>query len=776
VITSGEALSSKLVKDYYLKLKVPLHNLYGPTEASIDVTSFECSSDSIAPNIPIGKPISNTEIYILDSLLNPVPVGIAGEIYIDGVGLARGYLNRPGLTAERFIPNPFGRGSRLYKTGDLGRYLFDGNIEFLGRNDYQVKLRGFRIELGEIERAIETAEAVQQAIVLCREDLPGQKRLVAYVVSRNKEDSGLIESLQSLCQSHLPDYMQPSQWVILDEMPLTSNGKVDRKKLPAPEGREGLGIYQAPEGEIEERLAKIWSDLLGVERISRTDNFFQVGGDSIVSIQLVSRARQQGMVFSVKQVFETPTLASLALHVKEDHSVLASQELAQGKAPLSPIQRWFFDQAPVEAHHYNQAMWVKSEETIDLDRLQHALKEVYHHHDAFRLRYKKGSEGWEQYYAEEESPLPWEVLEKCSQKDFGDICTDLQAGLNIEQGPLSRLIWFAEKKQLLWVIHHLIVDGVSWRILLEDLNLAYAGKALGSKSHSYRDWSESLSRYTPATTEYEYYQTQLQTISKLPTDYSYNGYTALRDVQNLNITFSEETTKQFLQKAHQSYGTQPDDLLLLALVQAAGDCFGKYELCLDLEGHGREDLGEHLDLTRTLGWFTSMHPIILTLLDPSDMDQSIKHIKEHLRHIPQKGVAYGILSKIQNSCSFVQGDILFNYLGQWSNTKRNEEAFFFGEEDTGLTISLDNPLSHPLVINGSVAQGRLGFHWSYSTHHYKRETIEKFSKAFKERLETLVDYCSEEKHFGYSPSDFPHVKLRGNQLDNLLKKIGNMKQ
>ena len=305
-------------------------------------------------------------MHILDEYLNPVPIGVVGEIYIGGVGLARGYINKPGMTADRFIPNPFRDGERLYKTGDLGRYLPDGNIEFLGRIDHQVKMRGFRIELGEIEGTIESSKKVRQAIVLCREDIPGQKRLVSYIVPKNKEETGLVDSLQSLCQSRLPDYMLPSQWVVLESLPLTPNGKIDRKALPAPEGREGMGAYEAPEGLIEERLAQIWSDLLGIEKISRKDNFFQIGGDSIVSIQLVSRARQQGMLFTVKQVFETPILSSLAYHVKEEEGSSIFQGLVKGEVPLSPIQDWYFKEEPANPHHFNQAMWIKCEDSIDI--------------------------------------------------------------------------------------------------------------------------------------------------------------------------------------------------------------------------------------------------------------------------------------------------------------------------------------------------------------------------------------------------------------------------
>ncbi len=786
VVASGDILSQETVKEFYSKINAQFDNLYGPTEASIDVTAYECQQDDrFSPSI--GRPIWNTQMYILDRQLNPVPIGVSGDIYIGGMGLARGYLHRPQLTAEKFIPNPFishaeavdARNLRLYCTGDLALYLPDGNIEFLGRRDDQVKLRGYRIELGEIGSAIANHPDVAQVEVIAREDEPGRKRLVAYVVPKNKNgtpfsNDALIADLRQSLHSALPEYMVPSFFMIMEQIPLTVNGKVDRKALPSPDpSLRSLGDeYVAPCNERERVLCEIWSAVLGIERVGIRDHFFRMGGDSIVSIQLVSKARQKGIKFSVKDVFTHPTveaLASVSEDAKASENLQALLGVVEGEVPLSPIQKWFFEQNPATVHHFNQVMWLKSDESIDLPRLQEALKVVYHYHDGFRLRYRKGAEGWVQYYAEG-SPLPWKIWQSGTEKSLGDVCTELQSSLNIEQGPLSQLLWVAETGQLLWVIHHLIVDGVSWRILLEDLNLAYAGEALGSKSHSYRDWSQSLSRYV-VKSDLEYYQAQLQDIPRLPTDYVYTGYIALRDVQGLNIAFSSQMTKQFLQKAHQSYGTQPDDLLLLALVLAVGDCFGQYQICVDLEGHGREELGEHLDLTRTLGWFTSLHPVILKLPEPSNMDQSIKHVKEHLRHIPQKGVSYGILSQIQKTCAFVQGDMVFNYLGQWSNSQRQDETFFFGEGDTGLSVSLDNPHVYPLAINGGVNQGQLEFHWTYSTRHYKAETIAKLSNAFKVRLEALIEYCSEEKYYGYSPSDFPYAKLSGKQLDKLFKRL-----
>jgi len=782
VVVSGDVLSQEVVKEFYSKLDSRLHNLYGPTEASIDVTSYHClENDCSIPSI--GKPIWNIQIYILDPQLNLVPIGVSGEIYIGGVGLARGYLNRPDLTAEKFIANPFfnqdwdldRKNLRLYCTGDLAQYLPDGNIEFLGRRDDQVKLRGVRIELGEIESVITGHEKVSQVVVLAREDQPGRKRLVAYIVPKTNEDITLIEDLRQYLNSKLPEYMVPSFFVCIDEIPLTSNGKVDRKALPSPDAfsKSLIDNYLAPRNERERQLSEIWSVVLGIEKVGIMDHFFRIGGDSIISIQLVSKARQKGIIFSVRDVFNYPTIEALASVVQdqgESGMFDAQQGRASGSVPLTPIQHWFFEQNPTVPHHYNQVMWIKSEETIDVDKLQSALKVIYNHHDGFRLRYRKGLEDWEQYYSEE-SELPWKVEPTWAEESLGDICTVLQSSLNIEDGPLSQLVWFAEKGQLLWIIHHLIVDGVSWRILLEDLNLAYAGKALSPKSHSYMDWSRSLSQYV-SMGEIEYYQTQLQAIPRLPSDYTYSGYVPLKDVKGLSIEFSKQTTKRFLQEAHQSFGTTPDDLLLLALIQAVGDCFGKYQLCLDLEGHGREDLGSNLDLTRTVGWFTCIHPVVLTLPEPFDIGQSIKHIKEHLRRIPQKGVCYGILNQIQKTYPLVRGDIVFNYLGQWQNIERKEETFFFIEGNTGLSASLDNPHSHPLAVNGGVNQGQLKFYWTYSTLHYKTETIEKLSKIFNERFEALIEYCTEGKHFGYSPSDFPYIKLDGRQLDNLLKKIG----
>jgi amino acid adenylation domain-containing protein len=314
VICSGEALSSQLQQRFFSRFAdAELHNLYGPTEAAIDVTYWVCQEDDITSSVPIGRPIWNTQVYVLDGGLEPVPVGVAGELYIGGVGLARGYLSRPGLTAERFVPSPYGEGERLYRTGDLVRWRPDGELEFLGRLDHQVKLRGYRIELGEIETVLSDHPAVRQGVVVAREDAPGDKRLVAYVVG---DDAAALETsdLRAHLKRGLPEYMVPSAFVVLDALPLTPNGKVDRKALPVPEGRPaGEAAYEAPRTPTEQALAEIWAEILRVERVGIHDNFFILGGHSLLATRVIMRTRDRlGMVLPLRTLFESPTIAQWA--------------------------------------------------------------------------------------------------------------------------------------------------------------------------------------------------------------------------------------------------------------------------------------------------------------------------------------------------------------------------------------------------------------------------------------------------------------------------------
>ncbi|HEX6715814.1 MAG TPA: amino acid adenylation domain-containing protein, partial [Pyrinomonadaceae bacterium] len=319
VICSGEALSTDVQESFFERLHAELHNLYGPTEAAVDVTYWKCAPDAQRRSVPIGRPIANTQMYVLDHAGQPVPVGVAGEIHIGGIGLARGYLNRSALTAERFVPDQFNQvpGARLYKTGDLGRYRADGAIEFLGRLDHQVKVRGHRIELGEIETALAAHPVVRDNVVIVREDQPDEKRLVAYLTAAGPNEVATVE-LRSYLSERLPEYMIPAFFIWLAQMPLTANGKLDRSALPAP-GRERPApetSYVAPRNPTEELLAGIWADVLGLDRVGVEDNFFVLGGDSIRSVRVLAQAREHGLDVSLQQLFRHQTIAALAREIK----------------------------------------------------------------------------------------------------------------------------------------------------------------------------------------------------------------------------------------------------------------------------------------------------------------------------------------------------------------------------------------------------------------------------------------------------------------------------
>ncbi|HEX8092018.1 MAG TPA: amino acid adenylation domain-containing protein, partial [Blastocatellia bacterium] len=409
VICSGEALPYELQEAFRSRLNASLLNLYGPTEASIDVTYWECKEHERRV-VPIGSPIANTRIYILDQNLHLVPPGITGELHIAGVGLARGYIHGPDLTAERFIPNPFGcePGSRLYKTGDLARHLPDGSIEYLGRLDFQVKIKGFRIELEEIESKLKDHPLIRDAVVIARNDgeagkarPAAERRLVAYAVTDGGQPISIGE-MRSHIKQALPEYMVPSAFVFLDGFPLTSSGKLDRLALPAPEGaRPRLqGAFVAPRNSSEKTLADIWAGLLNLETVGIHDNFFELGGDSILSIQVVGRANQAGLSLTAKQLFQYQTIAELAEVAEKSQPIQAEQGDVSGAVPLAPIQQWFFEQNFTNAQHWNQYVLLEATRPIDPSLLEEALRHVLAQHDALRSRFKETENGWEQVITE----------------------------------------------------------------------------------------------------------------------------------------------------------------------------------------------------------------------------------------------------------------------------------------------------------------------------------------------------------------------------------------
>jgi len=777
LIIGGEQLLQNDINDLLYK---NLYNEYGPTEITVACTAYKITENYKNNIIPIGKPITNTQIYILDRFGEYCVVGSIGEIYIGGIGLARGYLNKPSMTADKFIPNPFagrgiegyigdGEGSRLYRSGDLGRYLPDGNIEYVGRIDHQVKIRGYRVELGEIENAILEAPGVKQALVIVRGNESNQNRLLAYIVLEDESSQDdrhkLIKLIRNCCEEKLPDYMQPNQVMFIDAIPLTVNGKLDRDSLPKLDGREGMEVYQEPTGIYEEKLAKIWSELLGIEKISRNDNFFNLGGDSIISIQLVSRAKKEGIFLEVRQIFVTPTVKGLVENcIIKDIDKKKIHEKVIGEVELLSIQRWFFCNRK-NINHYNQAFWIVRKGEVELERLKESIREIRKHHDSFRLRYRQESNEWLQYYQDKAEECLFDIIDQeLTEEELNSRITELHKSLDIKNGPIDRLLW-VKGRGLLWIIHHLIVDGVSWRILLEDINNLYNDYNLGEKSNSYKDWSNYLNKHTDLEESSKYYNN----INYYGVNHDYKELTTV-EIYHKSISFTEDLTSRFIKKSHSSYNTSADDLLLLALLLSIGDVFGRYELTINLEGHGRESLNSEVDITRTIGWFTTLYPVELTIKNAEDIDKSIKEVKEHLRNIPDKGINYGIgkyLGKIKSH----NVDVLFNYLGQLDSGMREDNKFGFGNYPIGEAIG-DKTQDHLIEINGQVQRGVLELRWSYRNE-LREDTANKIMDRFKQRFIQIVDHCVNQNTIHFTPSDFDAENINQLEIDEIIMNMNN---
>ncbi|MEM7580965.1 MAG: condensation domain-containing protein, partial [Cyanobacteria bacterium P01_A01_bin.80] len=802
LLAGGDILSVPHV-DKFLRTvgNCKLINGYGPTEN----TTFTCSYQirkplSLDVSVPIGKPIANTQIYILDNYLQPLPIGVPGELCVGGDGLARGYLNRPELTEEKFISNPFDSAgsSRLYKTGDKARYLPDGNIEFLGRIDNQVKIRGFRIELSEIEVFLTQQPQVRDAVVIAREDKQGRKNLVAYVVSEEEQPSS--SELRSLLKDKLPDYMVPASVTFLKALPITPNGKVDRRALPEPEFEiNHLNEFVSPNTDTEKILVKIWCDVLLLETVSIHDNFFELGGDSIIGIQIVARANQAGLKLTPKQLFGYQTIAELATVAVTTTSQEAEQGKVTGVVPLTPIQHWFFERNLPEPHHFNQSVLLEVPFNIQSELLEQALQKLLYHHDALRLRFVEQDGKWQQYNSDVVGDgilLPKVDLSDLTQAEQSKVielkAEEIQRSLNLADGSLLSVVLFNLGKsspgRLLIVVHHLAVDGISWRILLEDLSRIYkqldSGNKiqLSAKTTSFKDWSIQLQEYALTQElhrEVDYWLDSGSLVTPLPLDFpgvvSENTVASSRIV---SVSLTQEQTRSLLQDVPRAYNTQVNDVLLSALVQNFAEWTGDDSLLVELEGHGREDLFENIDLSRTVGWFTSIFPISLRLPGIHHPGDVLKSIKEQLRSIPNKGIGYGILrylspdTSIKKQLSLLpQAQVSFNYLGQFDQNDLTSVGWRYARESSGSIHSSGGQRRHLLNVNGLVIGGKLQLEWKYSSAFHSQGTVENLANNYVKILLSIIDHCLSPEAGGYTPSDFPEFGLNQEALDEILAEL-----
>ena len=767
----------------YLKPKI-LINGYGPTEAVVTPMLWKVGADErcVPGYAPIGRPVGERSAHVLDADMNLVPRGVPGELYLGGAGLARGYLHRADLTAERFVADPFGApGGRLYRTGDLVQWSDDGQLEYLGRIDHQVKVRGFRIELGEIEAQMLLQPGVRQAVVVAAEG-QGGARLVGYVGA----DAGIdVSRLKQALGEALPDYMVPGTFVVLEKLPLNANGKIDRKALPAPEAAGADAPYEAPQGAIEAALAQSWVEVLGVARVGRQDNFFELGGDSILSLQIVARMRKAGWRITPRQLFERQTVALLATVAQAVQTgAQRPASLREGEVPLLPIQADFLGAKLPVPSHWNQAVLLQPRTPVELAALSKAFEAVVAHHDAFRLRFGRDGEGrWTQHYGASAHHPAHELLWVRQARDAQQIdalCDEAQRSLDIVNGPLLRALAIEVEdgsQRLLLAVHHLAVDGVSWRILLEDLGTACAqvlrGEAvvLPEKTSSYKDWSQALQTHAAQLAQDERERAHWQALAEVPAQLPCDrpqGAATTAEQASVELRLDKAATEALLKDAPAAYRTQVNDILLTALGRALCAWSGHERILVDLEGHGREDLFDGVDLTRTVGWFTSAFPVALAPL--GEPGTALMRVKESLRGIPGKGLGFGLLRQRGDAGTAAHAQVVFNYLGQFDGDFDAHALWTPAAEGMGVTVNEGAPMGHEFLVNGQVYAGELALRVMYSRARHDAASVQGWVDRFRQELLALIAHCTSglADAQGVTPSDFPLAALEAGALDALV--------
>ncbi|MER8187219.1 amino acid adenylation domain-containing protein [Kitasatospora sp. NPDC094015] len=807
VFCSGEALPGDVVDRWYAALpEVPLHNLYGPTEAAVDVTYHRTEPGTGV--VPIGRPVWNTRLYVLDAELRPVPVGVPGELYLAGVQLARGYLGRPGLTAGRFVADPFATGSRLYRTGDLVRWAPDGTVEYLGRTDDQVKVRGFRIELGEIEAALEALPGVVQAAVTARELTPGGARqLVGYLVPAPAD----AEALRTELARTLPEHMVPAVLMGLDALPLSLNGKLDRKALPAPAATGGEG-GRAARTEAERVLADLVAEVLGLSSVGVDDNFFSLGGDSISAIQLGSRARKAGFEITPRVVFERRTVARIAAVAEElraaDRPAAAPAEAAVGALPATPISSWLRERGGPIAR-FSQHTVVTLPAGVDHDRLAAALRALTEHHDALRIRLRVDEDGsWSQEIRPAADPAAGPALGRIAvAADELDAAAAVEREaavdrLDPERGTVLQAVHLDAGPdtpgRLVLAVHHLAVDGVSWRILLPDLRAAYEGRTLDPVGTSFRAWALGLAEAATGDAvraELPYWQAVLADgagplLGDRPLDPTRDTAATAR---RLRLTLPAGRTAPLLTTVPAAHRAGVDHVLLTGLAlallgrrRARHGQDARADLLLRLEGHGREDqLVPGADTGRTVGWLTSEFPARLDLAGV-DLDaaragtaaagRALALVKEQLRAVPDSGAGYGLLRHLDPvSGPALTGteepQLLFNYLGRFTATGADWTAAREAGDAVAAGADPALPAAHALEIGAFVHDGPDGAElavnlvWPHGV--LTEEAVREIAERWFEALDALAAYAAAPGAGGLTPSDVPLAAVTQGELDRL---------
>ncbi|ABE56809.1 Amino acid adenylation [Shewanella denitrificans OS217] len=775
LLTAGSTTDHTLVEKWWDKVRYI--NAYGPTETTVCASVFEVSATAWADlkqnnkPIPIGKAISNLRLDVLDSHLQQLPAGISGELYISGLGVSHGYLNQTGLTKQCFTQNPHMPELPMYKTGDLARRLADGNIEFLGRKDDQVKIRGYRIEPMEIEYQLLQLEQIADARVLVN-GKASQQYLSAYYIGVADDESIIRQALSST----LPKYMIPSTFTALRTFPMTPNNKVDSSALRQLSEQQKGGIISLPNSkDIEASITSIWKRILNINHINQTQSFIELGGDSIKAIQTVAELKKLGLKIKANHILQYPTIEQLSQHVT--YALQEDNIQVQGQVPLTPIQQWFFNHYQGDKNKFFQHALLSFTDKIHQATLQQAMQEVMKQHDSLRSSfvYDIDSKQWRQ-----------EVLTPNISIDFH--CIHLEkidhTLMAIHMNALANQNWLNKSTLLQGIIfkaetsddhvfllaHHLIVDTVSWWILLDDIEKSYqqllAGKKvdLGSKTSSLQQWSQQLHKFSKSETLQQERELWCQTDQALNSAFRFAPSKEQTDTDNISLVLSQSQTKALLrQNIHQ--GIAVHELVLTLHARAMANIFGANQYSVIIENHGREECFDTLDVSRTVGWFTSIYPLVLAQNKPCPLLLDIAKTKNILQQAPNKGLGYGVLNYLPNNKSITEtySNIMpqasFNYYGTFDRQSQRSRIVDVAKFDLP---ALRPPLQHVMDISGSIRGGQLHIELHYNNNrlatdlaqqwlaHINKELIDyihlkydkkmaKVEQAFEQKLQTGID-------------------------------------
>lgn len=754
-------------------------NEYGPTENTITTTALiGMDEDTISI---VGRPIDNHRVYIINKDENILPIGVEGEICASGIGLAAGYLDDYDLTQKKFIVSKFNVGERLYHTGDKGRWLTNGHIQLSGRIDNQVKIRGFRIEIDEIEKRLNENKRIDDAVVISRDDNNGNKILAAYLVSKEKLES---KEIREDLLKKIPEYMIPSYFINIESIPKMKNGKIDRVALTNKEIiSEKKDKVNGPRNKLEEKIAKVWSEILCLDSLDINDDFFVLGGDSIKAIQIVAGLKEFGIKLSVRNLLENPTISEVIKYIEYDENENID-EIITGEVDIMPIQRWFFDQRFEEKNHFNQSMLLHKKSGFNESYIKVIFDRLMEIHDALRMSFEIDNDKIFQFNREAQEDLyEFEIIDlKDSQNYENDMQTNierLQKSMDLRKNIIKvGLFKTLDGDELFISIHHLVTDGVSLRILLEDFMRMYsdleANKSFREikKTNSYKEWAAKLVKYANSTeflNESKYWiDNELQEVETLK-NYVEVEEDLIEDEVYVETCLDKGNTEKLLRQSNKAYNTEINDILLAALAMSISDWAGIGKVLIDLEGHGREDIIPNIDITRTIGWFTSIYPVILDVGEKNDIGILIKQVKETLRKIPNKGIGYSILKYLTNKENMklefkLKPQIGFNYLGQVEGSDEKSEIKISDVEINSCNISKTFNKQHLVDVNGMIINGELRLRFSYNQNMYSRDSILELEKMYKKNLVNIINWCAEKENIELTPSDVDNIDLTFEEL------------